>query len=394
VADPTFLRVEVKSHNATELKIVWTAGDLSWLPYFVDRAEIRAIGAEVRAALTELVIDAKTNQRIRGAELLRGVARAGRRLYDALFRAVEGRDHADDARSWLEHRAGPDRIGFRVEDRIHVPWGLIYDGNVEALSPVGPGDDPDPYEDFWCLKHWVATTYFRVEPRGLDVPLPAESFRMLSILNQNVFDRVRTRLRAPELAVLASLEGFRDPIYRSGDFFTLWQKLATDVGILYFYCHADGTRLALGATDLITVERLREELAVKGAAANKPACIVFLNGCATAVGAAAGGFLEATGGRGFCGFIGTETRVPDVFAKRFALAFFQEFFRGGSPLFEVMDRLRHRHWPLGLLYGMYCYPLLRVLPANRHVFDTDCFTDNLSRADLGTDELLGIGFTR
>jgi hypothetical protein len=101
--------------------------------------------------------------------------------------------------------------------------------------------------------------------------------------------------------------------------------------MLYFLCHADGERLALGAENLITLNDFRK---IKPNRLDHHAgCLVFINGCETAVGAADGGFLKATCRPGFYGFIGTETKVPDLVALRFGVEFLREFLSSGTALF-------------------------------------------------------------
>jgi hypothetical protein len=102
---------------------------------------------------------------------------------------------------------------------------------------------------------------------------------------------------------------------------------------------------------------------------------VFLNGCHTAVGE----FLEATGGDGFCGFIGTETVVPYLFAHRFGAALMSLLY-SGHPLISIMDRLREQHWPLSLVYGLYAYPALRLDPGFTVPVPS---TDNYSKMAVG-----------
>src|SRR5204863_10056483 len=92
----------------------------------------------------------------------------------------------------------------------------------------------------------------------------------------------------------------------------------------------------------------------------KEPCVVFLNGCSTATGHPDGAFLEATGQPGMCGFIGTETVVPDVFALRFSLSFLSQFLQGGRSVSDIMHELWVRHFPLSLVYSIYTYPLLQV----------------------------------
>ena len=89
-----------------------------------------------------------------------------------------------------------------------------------------------------------------------------------------------------------------------------------------------------------------------------------MNGCQTAIGAPNkafdDGFMEVTGQLGFCGFIGTEAKIPDLFAMRFAADFFFHLLYDEMTVGEIMDKLRRDHWPLGLVYSSCCHPLFRI----------------------------------
>lgn len=111
-------------------------------------------------------------------------------------------------------------------------------------------------------------------------------------------------------------------------------------------------------------------------------CLVFLDGWARprrATPRAASWRRRAA--TGFCGFIGTEAEVPDLFALRFGLAFLYHFLLEGVPVYLTMDRLRREHWP-SLLYSTYCYPMLRVSkPLDFKGLEVKEF-DNFSKAEL------------
>ena len=91
--------------------------------------------------------------------------------------------------------------------------------------------------------------------------------------------------------------------------------------------------------------------------------MVFLNGCHTAIESAKdGGFLQATASGGFCGFVGTEAEVPDVFALRFANAFISQLLYTGSRAIDVMNKTRRDFWPLSLVYNLSCHPDFQFNP--------------------------------
>lgn len=67
---------------------------------------------------------------------------------------------------------------------------------------------------------------------------------------------------------------------------------------------------------------------------------------------------------GNCGFIGSETRVPDLFASEFCRQFYLHLLRGcgvGEAIFRARyTMLRRYRNPLGILYTSYVDPYLRV----------------------------------
>jgi len=153
-------------------------------------------------------------------------------------------------------------------------------------------------------------------------------------------------------------------ICSSRDFEKIWktQKKCLETDLLYFFGHASGTALAFDKNDLLTMDVFPEILKRKPPA-DRPACMVFLNDCHTAIGDDKnGGFLQATAYGGFCGFVGTEAEVPDVFALRFANAFLVRLLYTGSRAIEVMHELRSDYWPLSLAYNLSCHPDFRFDP--------------------------------
>jgi hypothetical protein len=112
----------------------------------------------------------------------------------------------------------------------------------------------------------------------------------------------------------------------------------------------------------------------------------ILNGCSTAVGKDCQSFIEALSRDGFCGFLGTESEIPNVFALRFGSAFLNRLLVSGHPLVQVVDELRREHWPLSLLYGLYGYPLLQIVPSAGGTAIIGC-PANFSRGPLGAAAL-------
>jgi hypothetical protein len=307
-------------------------------------------------------------------------------LYKTFFTPISGSEaqpgYVDQIKAELIKKAGRPSVCFKVKPRVHIPWGLMYD-----VPPPRQDDiiNFDQYSHFWCLKYQLSTVYdYLVSPFDFAVCYDANSFAMLTGVDSQVLKKaVAAKLHPTELATfdtLLSLHG--QPIDSSGALLQGWQKREAQLGLLYLYCHASQNKIGFSIDDNLDTIDFKADYKKSG---STPRCLVFLNGCHTAAGDESGGFLEATGREGFCGFIGAETKVPLVFAFRFGLAF-QALLYSGLSIVEIMERLYRQHWPLSLVYGLYAYPFLRLnpdpavtLPAlpNRNYSDDPCGSETV-----------------
>jgi hypothetical protein len=366
MSNPQLITVDVTLDGDLQLKIVWAKDGRQFMPYYIDRTMVEEYSEEIRTCLQSL-LDRGMSSGLQGSgDLLKQLAQAGAKLYSSLF-YPDGQNNQiqpSTIQNWLRAFQEPVQISFSVDNRVHVPWGLIYDANADTLKGRTEDDAIDNYQSFWCLKYKLSSVYSKVSPMGVDVVRPADAFKMLSVVNKAVFENAASNLGNSDWSAVCDwiFNNFGKPLYSSNEFFEKWKEIEEKIGLLFFYCHANGTSIALDVEDKFSVSEFKRQTVRRTTAQDQPACMVFINGCNTAIGDPGGGFLEATGRAGFCGFIGTETKVPDVFALRFGLAFLFYFLYEGLPVYEVMDRLRRQHWPLSLIYSTYCYPLLKVNP--------------------------------
>lgn len=256
-----------------------------------------------------------------------------------------------------------DMITFTVPSRVHIPWGLIYD-QPASENPL----EIDP-ERFWCLKYATAAHYFDCRPEGVDAPWPATDFGVLFGAHEEPWQTAHRLLDATAQQWLFRLLSYPDqPKFRLKEIYGLWKKTKDNLlpGLLCFYCHATGTNLLIGTETLTAIDFVtkfaREEIK------KRPPTLVFLAGCNTAigsleVGSSDVGFLEVTSGPGFCGFIGAEALMPDLFTLRFLSSFIDRLFGTGQSVSEVMRELRRQHWPLSLAFSVCCTGELRLAPS-------------------------------
>ncbi len=382
---------ETKSEAAR--KVLWVPEDDNWPSYVIDIDLVNRKAAEARKALTSFVKQCMNQQAggvARSGKQLKELAERGRDLYEAIFLDKNGGPAIPRLQTWVRGLAGTHRINVVVEDRTHVPWGLVYDGDPSKLTGAPEDVDISLFGDFWCLKYLVSALYNRMSLKGLGGSKSVDLYHLLSAIHQEVFAAAEQSLEEPERKVLdwlrAQFTGTRAfKIFSKRDLLSQWSESRNDVDMLFFYCHADGTSIAFSNTDKLTMDDITLKLRREAAGEPLSPCLVFLNGCSTASGDPTGGFLEATGGEGFCGFIGTEAEVPDLFALRFGLAFLYHFLLEDAPVYLIMDRLRREHWPLSLVYSTYCYPMLRVTkPADFKGVEVKGFNNFSQAKQLGT----------
>jgi tetratricopeptide (TPR) repeat protein len=126
---------------------------------------------------------------------------------------------------------------------------------------------------------------------------------------------------------------------------------------MYWLCHADASGLVLGSKK-ISPDELFEICHRQFHRQSRG--LVFLNACQTAEQGREGSFMEALHDAGLSGMVATEERTVNIFANHFGLDFLKAFLQDGESIGKALQRLRGRGDPLGLLYGTYCPPDIRV----------------------------------
>ncbi len=356
MAKRPIIDLDVKGDGASRWKLTWhdPKGFLNETHFHVDSDLLVAISDEVRLALQGLV-EAIMEGGDSAAALV-GVARQGAELKKALFRGEgENAKKAREIRDDFLPQRGDCMILISLDQRVYVPWGLVYDGDPDGL----PQDPQELQSNFWCVKYRVSALYNMVSRRMVERPRSVDKARMMTVVNEDCWTAATQSLPATEQKLFESVWEWKGkPVLKSSkEFFKEWKKEHPNVDVLFFYCHADGSNLALSGDDMIPMRKFMLDVVRDE---DYPVCLVFLNGCQTALGAERGGFMEATGVAGFCGFIGTEAKVPDLFALRFATDFFCHLLYDEMEVGEILHKLREQHWPLSLIYSCWCHPFFKI----------------------------------
>ncbi|QGF23477.1 CHAT domain-containing protein [Raineyella fluvialis] len=311
-------------------------------------------------------------------DALRTLAKAGGRLFRKLFFHPQAGSDAKALGNYLRAEAidAQALLTLQVVDKeAAIPWALLYVGDVSDDATLD-------WDYFLGLRHLIEQVPLGPLLRGRTLKISSTPELTVGLnLNLRVGpDLVNSRVQEhqqrwqhlpsqrkrlslrPRTTRTAVLEALKDP--SNGD------------QIVYFYCHAvaqgrnDDTgraAITMEPNSPLTLDDLNDNAGVSLRLPKQP--LVFINACESAdlTPLFYTGFVPYFLSRGARGVIGTQSKMPGLFAIRFAEAFFDRLF-DGQPIGEAMlatrrdflDRYRN---PLGLLYAVHCDIDTRIDPA-------------------------------
>ncbi|MCP4107300.1 MAG: hypothetical protein GY749_17450 [Desulfobacteraceae bacterium] len=221
------IRVKVNLKGPNTLKVRWGDSEIDFLPYNIDRDLIKRKAKDVRDKLASIIEEARENEFKQIGYHLKELVELGNGLYQALFTSEEEQHKAQKVLNYLKDIPKPFRIHFTVDKRIHIPWGLIYDG--ETIPPDKHNGDLaiDKYRDFWCLKYSVSTSYSIIEPSA-DKEISSDDLKILPLFHKAVYERVVPNLDKLESDAMSHMflnfSEFEIPLFESKHFLVVLHK--------------------------------------------------------------------------------------------------------------------------------------------------------------------------
>ena len=353
------------SPQSEGLEFQWSEGARSSGPYHLTGLVLQSFDQAV-AESREALLNIAEHSRDQHLELLPAdcltLARAGFDLYQSLFppRVGEGID-PDMIREWLENLRDSEEIAS-VEVLLagsntgrSVPWNVVYDQppNPDWFQATAePDKQSRVWRPFWGVRYNLAIG--RNSNLMQQMPWKNQEPHVVFIVDPSVLPENEWA----ELQAFANRHGY--PILQSRDALDNYRS-PTPVDLLYWLCHADPSALILGGwrIDPVNLFRVCQRLFRR-----QPRGLVVLNACQTAVEGGEGSYIEALHAAGLSGMVATEGWTLNIFANRFGIALLQAFLIDGVPIGEALQNLRAGgsvSEPLGLLYGAYCPPYIRVV---------------------------------
>jgi WD40 repeat protein len=274
------------------------------------------------------------------------LAQLGWRLYRAIF--------PDDPlpaeiRSWLNDLHGKNAIeSLEIASDLpgSTPWNVVYDQPPdEGLLATA---QPAAFQPFWGVRYPL-TNGRRVnswrQVRCLESPtiLFAADPALLEALPQEQRSRLTNWARDKDLQLIDSKHSLETAIDDQPPEF------------LCVFCRPHPRGFVIGQ-DLVTLSELRD--LVKSTA---PEPLVFLNVADTGTSDPSNRYLGPLLSMGLDGVIATEQVLPVAEANTLGLEFLADFIYGGKPLGAILQTLRARSGPAGLLVTSSCPADLRIV---------------------------------
>ena len=340
------------------ISLSWSDGPAAFSSYELSRKNLITAAEAARQALGSVVECYFSGETGEVNEASSKLATAGFGLYQSLFKpGAEQQAQATEIRKWLDKlqsQLAIESLEVLAEGVDPVPWNLVYDRKPDLAAFQKGGTEPAHWQPFWGLRYDLASGR-RVSPLRRYPVL--ENPRIVVVTDPMVIENLPNEYR--ELMALCREQGWAVATSRS-ELTEVMQAGRPD--ILYWLGHTqtEPFGLVLGE-DAITPSELRTLMESDPFA--EPAevfgGVAFLNACGTATGNKSESFLDALHPLGLSGYIVTEQSTVDTFAAPLGREFLNAFAVRGEPLGHVMRQLRGQV-PLGLLYGTYCPPLIRV----------------------------------
>lgn len=312
---------------------------------------------------------------------LRVLAKAGFTLYRLLFHHPAADRQCKEIGDWLCRQARDPALVLDLQvigTSFPVPWALLY--LAERWD-----DATLDWDGFLGMRHVVEQIPLQNDMGLVDGRIEEADDGLSVSLNLNLdIDRQMS------LDVVQRQAAYWDTLAASRPTLRVTRRTTgaallgalgdprTDDEILYLYCHAtavglDGaggpnaSSLRLDADTSLTLQDLNLYADTDRKLAGHP--LVFINACESADLSPLfyNGFVPYFMSKGARGVIGTECKMPALFAAEWARAFFDALL-AGKPLGDTVLALRRSFLsdhgnPLGLLYGLHCNADTQVVPA-------------------------------
>ena len=295
------------SEQGDDLKFEWMTQRHILSSYCVNAEIVRLAGERVRDELRRVAKKYKNPSASYDLADLKMLARAGERLFEALFHVTAGdassADYLKD--KIIAHRR---RIPLTIftDGNVTIPWNFIYRYDADNVTEVA-GDLSD-FQGFWTSIFQISIRFNKMQP-PCENGVPKQGLKTLFALHETSFRSARALLKGDD-----TLNGKLDELLTKevgettnwSDCRKKWKLIEESDSLVYIFGHSDGKRIylrdlddAASSTDDYSIDAAGLLTCFRKKRSSTSNTVYFINGCRTTDSDWGNGFLSVTSGPGF-----------------------------------------------------------------------------------------------
>lgn len=374
------LRMELR-HEGDHIEVLWKvlgpAGQsssggkpaegqpgFSWNGYYVSSHTIDGLGRMIREHLQSLQgidwkLDNLTSSAAQYGPILAQLAGAGQSLHAAIMRGVEGDDlsemRANKFRAWFEKDVIAAPVGAWRIEVVHTtyskqiaPWGLAFTPTKkEAIAALDPAN-PDDYSNFWAARFKLAVRGSAIDPENNERDGSQIGLACVLELDSSAVTQIESWDRPGESDnfqrhIRWDRDGYQDLAKQNSRNDLFW----------YISLQADGGAFRLGREKIDPIDLD----ANRGRSNQDRVVLMMLDGDAVIRNDRGHDWIERALNIGQSGLIAVEADIRNPQVRHYGWRVLQTILMSRLPLIDAVAKIRREHWPLALLYGVYCSPV-------------------------------------
>jgi CheY-like chemotaxis protein len=362
-----------------------------WIPAHLSAAELVNTAIRLRSRLVKLseayTPDSAAEFRIATpVNALETFCEIGAEMHEAFFGNPLDAAVSRDLKAAAEFIALAGRLGGArmqvVAEHLPFPWAIMYDKLVYENSSPGPAD---ALTHFWGAR-------FRIDRKASgsvsNAPSPVlgkDTMSVTSCINPYIDEEQEVDVVENQKAMFSEIAEIKKGVVCIGSCqqFEDWLHHPAACDLLYFFCHASSAKTVdelffrVGTAPEVQANLFLDKNGTCGIDVKRMRTLhiaplpgepfVFLNACSSTAGDQAfqslflSLFMSTWQARGF---LGTDWKVPAVFADAFSRRVLQHFIKKGvtiaDALGEATQKVLAEKNPFPFIYALYAQPELRV----------------------------------
>lgn len=297
--------------------------------------------------------------------ILAQLIQAGQALQNTVLSGIDGnkkwRQRANAFRTWFEENVEEAPPGsWRIEvvhssfDKAITPWALAATSmpkeDIDALDPT----DPDQYDVFWGARFKLAVRAGVEIDAGEEEVRDGDGLSVACVVELDEYGHTQLIKSMAQRDLLSMKKNVR---WDRDGFKALAQDHSRNDLFWYISLRCDGGSFRLG-NDKFGSSDLEE---TKPGSNEDRITLMMLDGDAVIRRHRGEEWVAQAFNIGRSGLIAVEADIKNERLHQYGWNILYDILLSQKPLLDAIIEARRKHWPLGLLYGLYCSPVNAVI---------------------------------